>query len=182
MTNEEIIASILEHKKNNRVAVFKNFFDNTPSWDDFIKYIDESSKQKSVIGKLTDQDISIGSKVIGNLLIKQDLYMYIPTHRHIGESEKIVDIFKTLNPKFNIRHMFINLSNTVDDVKTHHDKSDNFYWQCQGSVEWVGNGQTYKIDKGDLVFIPMDIGHGVNFNGPRAAVGFTTRILPELYA
>jgi mannose-6-phosphate isomerase-like protein (cupin superfamily) len=182
MTNEEIIASILEHKKNKKVAVFKNFFDNTPSWDDFIKYIDESSKQESVIGELTDYDISIGSKVIGNLLIKQDLYIYIPIHRHIGESEKIVDIFKTLNPKFNIRNIYINLSDIVDDVETHHDKGDNFYWQCQGSVEWVGNGQTYKIDKGDLVFIPMDTDHGVNFLEPRAAIGFSTRILPELYS
>lgn len=178
-----IIESILENKRTNTIALYPNFFDNTPSWQDFIDYIEESSSiQTDLIDHISEYDLSIGVKVIGNVLIKGGFYFYTPQHRHIGESEKIVDIFKTLNPRFNIQNLYVNLSSNIDNVAIHHDEADNFYWQCQGSVDWVSGDKTFRVNKGDLVFIPSGVKHGVNFFEPRAAVGFSTHISPEKLA
>lgn len=171
---KDIINKISESKKNSTVCVIKNFCNEVPSWEDFIQYLEEATHQPSSFPEpLPQYDLDLGGKVVGNVLIKQDFYLYIATHRHIGNSLKILKEFSLINSLFSITTIYINLSSNIDNVQSHTDGLDNFYWQCQGSVEWKANGNTYVIEPGDLVFIPAKTHHAVNFSGPRAAIGFS---------
>jgi len=178
LVTEEIISNIFVNKKNSTTCVFKNFNNNVPSWDDFIKYIQDSSfESSSYSDPLPDYDLNLGGKVVGNILIKQDLYFYMAAHRHIKDSIKIEQDFKSfLDYRFSIANIYVNLSSKIDNIPSHCDAQDNFYWQCQGSVEWVANDKTYLVEPGDLVYIPAKTSHAVNFFVPRAAVGFSVTL------
>ena len=171
---KDIINKISESKKNSTVCVIKNFCNEVPSWEDFIQYLEEAThKPSSFPEPLPQYDLNLGGKVVGNVLIKQNFYLYIAPHRHIGNSLKILKEFSLINSLFSITTIYIKLSSNIDNVPSHTDRLDNFYWQCQGSVEWKANGNTYVIEPGDLVFIPAKTHHAVNFSGPRAAIGFS---------
>ncbi len=178
LVTEEIVNNILISKKNGITHVFKNFNSNVPSWDNFIKYIQESSFiPSSYSDPLPDYDLNLGGKVVGNILIKQDLYFYMAAHRHIEDSIKIEQDFKSfLDYKFQLANIYVNLSSKIDNIPPHSDPLDNFYWQCQGSVEWVANDKTYLVEPGDLVYIPAKTSHAVNFSVPRAAMGFSVAL------
>lgn len=170
---KDIINTIRENKKNGTTFVIKNFCTEVPSWDDFIQYIEESSYEASWFSDpLPEYDLKLGGKVVGNILIKQDLYLYFGAHRHVGNSQRIEEEFQTFRPGFAIANLYVNLSSKIDNIPPHVDPLDNFYWQCQGTVEWVANGNTYVIEPGDLVYIPAKTSHAVNFSVPRAAIGF----------
>ena len=83
------------------------------------------------------------------------------------------DLVKNLQAPGGLSSFYINFSSNINNIPSHKDALDNFYWQCQGSVEWKANGNTYVIEPGDLVFIPAKTHHAVNFSGPRAAIGFS---------
>jgi mannose-6-phosphate isomerase-like protein (cupin superfamily) len=171
---KEIIDTILENKQKGTTCVIKNFCTEVPSWNDFIQYIEESSYEASSFADpLPEYDLNLGGKVVGNILIKQDLYLYIGSHRHIGNSEAIVQEFQAFKPMFGMANLYVNLSSKISNIPPHSDPLDNFYWQCQGTVEWVANGSTYIVESGDLVYIPAKTSHAVNFSVPRAAIGFS---------
>ncbi len=178
LVTEDIINNIFINKKNGTTYVFKNFNKNVPSWNDFIEYIQESSfESSSYSDPLPDYDLNLGGKVVGNILIKQDLYLYMSAHRHIGNSIEIEQEFKSLlNYKFQLANIYVNLSSKINNIPLHSDPLDNFYWQCQGSVEWTANDKTYLVEPGDLVYIPAKTSHGVNFSMPRAAMGFSVAL------
>jgi mannose-6-phosphate isomerase-like protein (cupin superfamily) len=171
---KEVIDTIFKNKQNGTTCVIKNFCNDVPSWDEFIEYLDEATHQPSSFpDPLPQYDLNLGGKVVGNTLIKQNFYIYIAPHRNIGNSERIIQEFSFIHPWFGIGNLYVNLSSTIDNVPFHSDALDNFYWQCQGSVQWEANGNTYVVEPGDLVFIPAKTSHAVNFSGPRAAVGFS---------
>jgi mannose-6-phosphate isomerase-like protein (cupin superfamily) len=171
---KDIVETILKNKQDGTTCVIKNFCNEVPSWEDFIQYLEESTHQPSSFpDPLPQYDLNLGGKVVGNTLIKQNFYMYIAPHRHIGNSLKILKEFSLINPLFSITTIYINLSSTIDNIPSHTDGLDNFYWQCQGSVEWEANGNTHTVEPGDLVFIPAKTSHAVNFSGIRAAIGFS---------
>ena len=174
IVTEDIFNTILENKANGTTYIFKNFCNDVPSWDEFVEYIYEASEQTSQFDDpLPQYDLDLGGKVVGNILLKQDLYLYVGLHRYIGKSEQIVNEFRTFKPMFGLANLYVNLSSKISNIPPHVDPMDNFYWQCQGSVEWLANGNTYNVEQGDLVYIPAKTSHAVNFNGPRAAIGFS---------
>ena len=177
LLTKDLIDLILENKKNGTSLLIKNFYEDVPSWDDFIQYIQEASDEPSVFSNpLPQYDLNLDAKVVGNVMVKQNFYLYIPAHRSIKNSEDIANQFRAMDPNFSIINLYINLSNKIDNVPVHSDNRENFYWQCQGSVEWKANGNTFIVEPGDLVYIPAKTNHAVNFFGPRAAVGFSCDI------
>ena len=171
---KDILNEIFNNKQNGTTCVIKNFCNEVPSWEDFIQYLEEATHQPSSFADpLPQYDLDLGGKVVGNVLIKQDFYLYIATHRPMGACEKIIEEFSLMHPSFSMGNLYLNLSSTINNVPSHIDGLDNFYWQCQGSVEWEANGNTYVVNPGDLVFIPAKTYHAVNFSVPRAAVGFS---------
>lgn len=174
IVTENIFNTILENKRNQTTCIIKNFCTDVPSWSEFIDYIGESANQESVFSDpLPEYDLRLDGRVVGNVLIKQNFYLYMGIHRHIGKSQTIQNEFRPFMPSLSISTVYVNLSDTIDDIPAHFDALDNFYWQCQGSVEWQANGNTYVVEPGDLVYIPAKTYHSVNFSMPRAAIGFS---------
>lgn len=177
IVTKEITDLILENKKNGTSVLIKDFYKDVPSWDEFIDYIQDSTDQQSSFpNPLPKYDLDLGGKVIGGVLIKQNFYFYIPVHKSIGKSDNIKREFCITFPDFSLINLYVNLSNKIDNIPEHKDNRDNFYWQCQGSVEWNANGNTFMVEPGDLVYIPANTYHAVNFFGPRTAVGFSCDI------
>lgn len=168
MISQEMIDSVLEHKKNRTVVILKDFNKNVPSWDDFINYLDESANLPS------PEDPGFGDYVKGNVMTKEHLYYYMFTHRQFNKTTKEIedamrDAFKSPG---GISGVFVTFSSNIIDVRPHRDPQDNFYWQCIGSTEWVFDGQSHTVEPGDVVFIPAYADHAVNFSMPRAAISF----------
>lgn len=171
-----MLEDLLECKRNGTTKVFKNFYNDVLSWEEFANIVYFESTQESKLKELGDYDKSLGGKLHGNILIKQDLYLYVMPTSCPNKCSAVIDIFKEFGVTLGLSNYYINLSGNINNIPSHNDPLDNFYWQCQGAVEWVANGdQTYSVEPGDLVYIPAKTNHGVNFlNSPRGAVGFST--------
>lgn len=169
-----MLEEIIECKRNGITKIFKNFDQNVLTWDELVNIVYFESMQKSKIEYLTDYDKALEGKLHGNMIIKQSLYLYIMPTIAPNKCIEIINRFKKYDIQLGISNYYINLSNNINNIPSHNDPLDNFYWQCQGSVEWVANGgQTYMVEPGDLVYIPAKTNHGVNFlDNPRGSVGF----------
>jgi len=173
-----MLEELIECKKNGTTKVFKGFNNDVLNWDEFANVVYSTSKESPQVKELGDYDLSLGGKLHGNIIIKQDLYFYI-FHKESalpGKCIQIINKFKEYDIDLGFSNYYINLSNNISNIPSHNDPHDNVYWQCQGTVEWIANnGQIYMVEPGDLVYIPAKTPHGVNFlNNPRGAVGFNT--------
>lgn len=174
---KDMLETIIENKKNGTTCVIKNFCADVPSWEDFVQYIEKASNELSSFpDPLPQYDLNLGGKVFGEILIKQNLYLYINPIGPLGNSEKIIQSFHKLGVNLFFTTVYVNFSSKIDSIPPHTDAADNFYWQCQGSVEWDANGKAYLIEPGDLVYIPAKTFHAVNFSVPRGALGFNATL------
>jgi len=177
---EEMIDLIFKHRDLKEMVVLRNFNTNVPSWQEFIDYINMASRQKDPSHSLTDYEIKKDSVWAGSMKIMQKFYFYImrqgnmwPDAPDLGISRLIEEEFsKALGVVFGFSHVYVTLSDNIDSVPQHEDPADNFYWQCIGSTEWEFNDKKYIVNPGDMVYVPAKSLHGVNFLGPRAAIGF----------
>lgn len=171
-----MLKELIECKQSGTTKVFKNFHSNVLSWDEFIQIAFNASRQEPEMKEVSDYDKALGGKIHGNILIKEDLYLYILADSTPQKCKEVINKFAADNIKLGLSNYYINLSGQISDIKMHNDFLDNFYWQCQGVVEWIANeGQTYRVEPGDLVYIPSKTIHAVKFlNNPRGSVGFAT--------
>lgn len=179
MITQDMINSLIEHKKASEIVVLKGFCTDTPSWQEFIDYIDESSKveNSNMPDKPGEYDLSLGAVIKGNIMIKQAFYFYLVQHRHMGKTDEIADsLTKNLQTRGGLSSFYINFSSNIKNIPSHKDALDNFYWQCIGSTEWMCQDKVYSVDPGDLVYIPANSYHAVNFSMPRAAIGFSCNL------
>ncbi len=171
-----MLEDFLECKRTGTTKVFKGFHNNVLSWDEFANIIYSESTEESKIKELGDYDKALGGKLHGNIIIKQDLYLYVLTTSIPEKCFEVINKFKEHNIALSLSNYYVNLSNNISNIPSHNDPLDNFYWQCQGSVEWTANDKTYLVEPGDLVYIPAKTSHGVNFSMPRAAMGFSVAL------
>jgi mannose-6-phosphate isomerase-like protein (cupin superfamily) len=54
----------------------------------------------------------------------------------------------------------------------HTDPDDAWYWQCYGSADWQIDGQEFKTNPGDWLWIPKGLHHAPKPAGAMAAVRF----------
>lgn len=169
---------VLEHKKSGKVLIVKKFNENTPNWQEFINYIDNSSVYfyPGMPSEPNDYDKSLGAEIIGSIMLKRNFYYYIvangrPLNATVSEISH--EVSKEFGKNGESTAVYINLISNIANIPQHEDPLDNFYWQCIGEVEWESGGNKYKVEPGDLVYIPAKVDHGVNFKSPRAAIGFT---------
>jgi mannose-6-phosphate isomerase-like protein (cupin superfamily) len=174
----DYLKDILDAKRNNRVLLIKDFCLDTPNWNEFIDYIDKSSKYNypGMPTEPNDYDKSLGAEIIGSIMLKKNFYYYIASAER-PMNETVEDISSRLSYLFKknggVTATYINLISNITNIPQHEDPQDNFYWQCIGEVEWESGDKKYKVEPGDLMYIPAKVSHGVNFNMPRAAIGFT---------
>lgn len=168
MISQEMLDSIIEHKKARKVVILKGFNNDVPTWTDFIDYLDISSNLE------TPEEMGLGDYVKGNVMTKEHFYYYMFSHGYLGQtSQDIEDAMRqTFQTSGGMSGVFITFSSNIIDVRPHRDPQDNFYWQCIGSTEWVFDGQSHMVEPGDVVFVPAYADHAVNFSMPRAAISF----------
>ena len=179
MINQETLKSLIEHKKASEIFVIKDFCKDTPSWQEFIDYIDESSRvtDSQMPDKPGEYDLSLDAVIKGNIMIKQSFYFYLVQHRHLGKTEEISNsLVRDLQAPGGLSSLYINFSSNINNIPSHKDALDNFYWQCMGSTEWMCQDKVYSVEPGDMVYIPANSYHAVNFSMPRAAIGFACEL------
>jgi len=173
----EILQTIKQHKQDSNIAVIKDFCKDTPSWQEFINYIDQSSKVEESLWPdgPNDYDKTLGAVTVGNTMVKESFYLYIAADEYLGKASKEIEesFTKHLDAYGGISSIYVNLSSNIKNIPQHFDAHDNFYWQCIGSTTWHCNDQFYTVNPGDLVYIPSKTYHGVDFSMPRAAIGFS---------
>jgi len=177
MITPEMLESIKESKANHNVLVIKDFYKDTPSWQEFMDYIDKSSHviDARMPSEPNEYDKSLDAVIIGNVVVKQNFYYYVVMDWHMNKATE--EIEKAFTDFFDaiggISSIYLNTSSNVNNVKQHFDDLDNFYWQCIGSTTWHCKDKTYVVNPGDMVYIPSKSYHGVDFSMPRAAIGFS---------
>lgn len=186
MISDDLVKTILEHKKNKKSLLIKNLHKDVPTWQDFFDHLEDNTKRGLPNYRdestFNENEIKANSAIVGAALIKNIFYIYLqPRHGKKNFHKSISEIESGFNSKFNslgiksggYTNSYINLSSSVPDIEPHPDSQDNFYWQCIGNVEWVHEGGTFLVEPGDMVYIPAKSMHGVKFSMPRAAVGFS---------
>jgi mannose-6-phosphate isomerase-like protein (cupin superfamily) len=170
-----MLKELLESKKAKQIKVFKKFNEKVLTWEEIVNLLYLASNQKPTLDEVVENDKALDGKIHGNILIKQDLYLYAIATEAPDKCLRIMHEFAYNGIDLGIANYYVNLSGKIDNIPLHPDRLDNFYWQCQGSVEWVGeSGKTYIVEPGDLVYAPAGTKHGVNFlSNARAAVGFS---------
>lgn len=187
--------SILFAKKNNKVLVSSNFWQEVPSWADVFN-----------IFKLAHKTNSVNFNSFGTCTIdKSEQYSDI--------FDGFIDKFSLIHPGkkiavFSIIHFITKHDNTINDeiakifkehfVNTnphpmpnplppkeafeptiHFDAVDGFFTQFAGSTLWrvYDNDnleqENYTLNSGDLIFIPKNLKHSVESLCPRNAISIS---------
>ena len=163
MITPDMVQTIIQHKMNGQIYVFKNFCTVVPDWQTFIDYLDQTPPIGDSVVK--------GTATIRNMNMQWSL----PLYDYIGDNSKNIEtsISNAFGLTGELNNIFVNFSTVKENVANHQDPYDNFYWQCIGSTEWISNDILYRVDSGDLVYIPAQCPHIVNFIMPRAAIGYS---------
>ena len=98
----DYLSSILDAKQNGTVLLIKNFCSDTPSWQEFIDYIDQSSyfNYPGMPTEPNEYDKSLGAEIIGSIMLKRNFYYYI-TSAGRPMNDTVVDITSKLSKLFN---------------------------------------------------------------------------------
>ena len=179
MITPEILETIKQHKQDSTIAVIKDFCKDTPSWSDFIDHIDKASNiENNHVPAPNDYDKKLGTVVVGDIMIKQNFYYYVSLPSHMNKSSEQIDqgFSDAFKVPGGISSLYINLSSNLSNIPQHFDAHDNFYWQCIGSTTWHCKDKSYTVNPGDMVYIPSNTYHGVDFSMPRAAIGFSWKL------
>lgn len=93
----------------------------------------------------------------------------------IPELQKMLDKLKIKEA-----HVYFSLVTGTIGYGKHHDITDVWFWQCQGTSKWVVDGFTYMMNPGDLLFIPSGLDHCVESITPRAGVSMSQVVCSDL--
>lgn len=184
---------ILKAKKENKVIVKHSAIEDQIHWKDFFN-IFNLTKEKDLrfqsFATLTMNHSENYSDLFDNIC--KDL-----SNIHPGKKIAVMSIIhfrsiydnSLLDPDFiEFRDKFDNINNNdMPDLKDpknfiptrHSDDVDGFYIQCDGSTIWRvfqnNEIQEYKINIGDLIYIPKFVEHSVETLCPRNAISIAFR-------
>ena len=182
--------------KNNNIAYFhKGFYNNTPTWDDFLNCVFKESQVENLelardISNLNAKDVDQRSK--GNVLIIDDVY-FSP---QVNNLEYFPRLSNFISEFLNINGILLGVSGPKVSVGPRHvaphsDKWDGFSLQCQGTSIWKiscpdnGYNEEFQMSSGDLLYFPQETMHELYCNEPRAGIIFNlpdARLDPKEYA
>ena len=133
-------------------AVYRNWHQPTPNWDEF----------KSLCTEI-DGRISIKNKPYGNIF-KFFLDESIKAYPNIEYEFFIIQCstYRNLHPAFSGTDM-------------HSDPSDTLHWQCRGVSEWIigENKESILLEPGDLIWFTPEVQHEVQNLTEKYSLVFT---------
>lgn len=172
--NKEILKKC---KESLSPHLFKNICPEVPNWDHFINHLDFEyhNKKAAFVANNPHRE-----RFIRGVLFKNPLYINItnPTKEMYPHIDLFFNTFNQLIPyKGTALASYVNFSKE-ESSNPHSDKKDHLYWQCIGSTRWKFYDNDYnlieefKVNPGDVIYIPANLIHDVISEGPRAAIQF----------
>jgi hypothetical protein len=181
---------IKEAKKNKQGIVFEKYQMPNITWEDMMKYIYKEStiKNKDLEEKVGKVGNPIVLDCIGNIQIQERFWLAPQTHDLFEEFYGISELLYKLNNGVDNRSceyykqkqhncssdwhpQGVRMSLSDRLVSDHHDPHDIFYWQILGTSFWkIDNDITYKLEPGDMLYLPLENSHEVWCDGPRAGL------------
>lgn len=181
---------IKEAKENSHAIVFEKYQMPEITWEDMMKYIYKESIAKNwdlaeKVKKVNNLD---SLDFIGNIQIQNKFWLAPQTGYLFDEFPGISELlYKLNNSKDNRECSYykkhqhncdsdwhpqgIRMSLSDRLVSDHHDPHDIFYWQILGTSFWkIDNDITYKLEPGDMLYLPLENSHEVWCDGPRAGL------------
>jgi len=170
----------IEYAREKRIAaLFKNLIPETPSWDNFINHMDFEYKID-----FSEKEKNKTFNYFGGIMMKEgfDLYFQVRYEKNsegLPQVDKFMSLFNEVyNEKTGGGASFINFVGRQPLVPMHADKWDSVFWHCLGTARWTINlkehddtpEQTFYLEPGDVIVIPVGVLHSVYNEGPRAGI------------
>ena len=168
----------IEFARQNKLPLFiSNAFDVNIPWQDFIDNINTSYAEDS------DQQEKVGIKFgkIGNIRFYDRLTMVIDYAGRFPYTglDNITNQISSYGLDIVATMSLISLTNHEETTSKHSDPYDVFYLQCIGSAQWSvwdnDTENTFILNPGDFIFVPLDLTHEVKSLSPRSALSFMVR-------
>lgn len=148
---------------NSKPVHLKGVFDDLPTWEDAILDFDYNVQNHT--GEVKD----LGS-------------LGIVTHRgeNLVRVKELMNIIHSLKPEEEkcTAHLYMSLLSTSTTFGWHKDDVDVFYIQARGEMIWqtdVDQVVDYKLEPGDMIYIPKYILHNTKPITPRLGISIGFR-------
>lgn len=175
---------------NGTPVLFKNFMEDPPSWEDFLKAFDKkfNETENHVASQYPRTERMVNDVIIRGLVY----FSMILRDKRDELSPKVYDLAENLklamgNDKINMANALMSIArdrHARTDI--HADPLHTFYLQCEGDSVWhlfesrehcnccVNYGHSSVVEipvsRGDLLFLPEGIFHTIDVVEPRAAI------------
>lgn len=184
---QKVKSDIDKSRQLNTLLHIKNFYTNTPKWQNIINNINYKHNSQ----KESEND---DSRFLKNKSVLTDIFAYSSLDLQVCHSVSYKNQEYSLNLLFDNYDIINELSYAsgyyFSNIKTiatfavgeneyyiHKDDHDVILLQCEGTVEWriydsfdSTEYLSYIIEPGDLVFAPKGIIHKAVVTGPRATI------------
>lgn len=188
-TVEEARQIIKETTEKNLPYVFKGIFPIVPTWDQFINHLDYQSTKEPPYVSEPDK----GYEAIYGIFKKHNFYLQVRdavctplrAKQFFPEGVAVKRFFDSVySESSGGAAAFINFTSSEPDTPSHQDDWDNVHWQCIGSTIWETRinkddedpYETFTLEPGDVIVVPMGSQHAVKRIGPRAGMVFTYKV------
>jgi cupin superfamily acireductone dioxygenase involved in methionine salvage len=170
MILKDIFASA---KANNVPAVLRNVFPTVPAWESFLNHLETYQKIDNgvrnfgptyYVVELFDQDIAeITSTYLG----------YDVVYKELDEA----NVLGIMNRPV----MLVSTGIDSPELPKHKDPCDQMHWTCVGKEfwkVWLSENEVleFKLEPGDLIFIPVGLYHQVKSVTSRAGITWSANI------
>jgi hypothetical protein len=188
-----MLEQIKEAKINKHGIVFEKYQIPEITWEEILLFLYKESTDSGEIAKRLEEKVKKFNipgdfNSIGNVQLQQKFWLAPQSNNLFKEFNGITELLYKLNQlkedrdcgyyyqrphncdlDWHYQGIRISLSNRL--VSDHHDPHDIFYWQILGTSFWKIDGQiTYKLNPGDLLYLPLENSHEVWCDGPRAGL------------
>jgi mannose-6-phosphate isomerase-like protein (cupin superfamily) len=172
----------IESAREKRVAAFfKNLIPEVPSWDNFIEHIDFQYKNKNIF---SEEEMTPYYDYLGGIMMKKnhDFYLQTIDAQNLKIFPQVNNLILLFNEVYNEKTggggAFVNFVGNQPLVPMHADKWDSVFWHCLGKATWTINlkmedkapNQTFDLEPGDVIVIPVGVLHSVYNPVPRAGI------------
>jgi len=185
-----MLDKIKEAKQNSHGIVFEQYQIPEITWEDMMNFIfKESIGINHDLSERVKKTNNIDAlDYIGNIQIQNKFWLAPQTNYLFDEFLGVSELLLSLNEgkdnkecsyynrqqcncdtEWHPQGIRMSLSNRF--VPDHHDPHDIYYWQIVGTSYWqIDEGITYKLNPGDLLYLPLENSHQVWCDGPRAGL------------
>lgn len=167
-----------EAKNNSKVLIFDQFHLSDITWEDVVKFLYSESLIPNEV--LRNRILNQGGVFRGNVEVQSGLWFAPQGRKSVfsyfeGVTELLYKLNKSIdntncdyydakpcncNSDWHLQGIRISMTDRVTGY--HQDTVDAIFWQILGPSLWeVDEKETYKLNPGDLIYLPTETSHKV---------------------